>query len=236
MGSADFGSAKFVSKQMKARGLQKLKFYCQVCTKQCRDENGFKSHIRSSSHLEKISHVTKKDIQEYTQQFENNFLKLLRVSHGEKQIEANKFYNEFIQEKNHIHMNATVYTSLSKFIQHLGRSGLIRIHNLEDINNETIDMGQLKISYIDNSSENTLRKEKLHQLEINEKGDQEIKKRLLEQQIQKTVQLESHSIENSDEPVSLKDNVDLEEISISFSKPLKKISKKKQSKKKNVFK
>ncbi|CAE7923222.1 KIN17 [Symbiodinium necroappetens] len=35
---------------MKAKGLQKLRWYCQMCQKQCRDENGFKCHRMSDGH------------------------------------------------------------------------------------------------------------------------------------------------------------------------------------------
>lgn len=33
-----------------SKGLQKLRWFCQVCQKQCRDENGFKCHATSESH------------------------------------------------------------------------------------------------------------------------------------------------------------------------------------------
>lgn len=182
---SDYNTAKFLSKQMKARGLQKLKFYCQVCKKQCRDENGFKSHIRSPFHLKNISNVTQKDVDQYSQQFEDSFLLLLKLSHGEKWIEANKFYNEFIQDKEHIHMNATKFTSLNKFIQHLGKAGKIKIQldedSIADVNN--IDMGQLQISYIDRSQDNVMRKQMLNELESSQKSEQEIKKLLLQRQI-----------------------------------------------------
>ena len=34
------GALKALSNKMKSKGLQKLKWYCQLCEKQCRDENG----------------------------------------------------------------------------------------------------------------------------------------------------------------------------------------------------
>lgn len=194
MGRAEYGTAKYASKQMKARGLQKLKFYCQVCQKQCRDDNGFKLHIKSPSHLRKISHISQADIDEYTEQFENDFLRLMRLTHGEKKIEANKFYNEYIQDKDHIHMNATRFTSLTKFIKYLGQTGKIRVHGIDDSkgndggndddNDDDIDMGQLIISYIDNTQRNLLRREKLQDLAKNEKSDQEIKMMLLQRQME----------------------------------------------------
>ncbi len=38
-----------------AKGLQKLRWYCQMCQKQCRDENGFKCHCTSESHLRQMA-------------------------------------------------------------------------------------------------------------------------------------------------------------------------------------
>ncbi len=40
----DFLTPKAISNRIKSVGLQKLKWYCQMCQKQCRDENGFKCH------------------------------------------------------------------------------------------------------------------------------------------------------------------------------------------------
>ena len=37
-----FLTPKAISNRIKAKGLQKLKWFCQMCEKQCRDENGFK--------------------------------------------------------------------------------------------------------------------------------------------------------------------------------------------------
>ncbi|CCD25362.1 Rts2p NDAI_0F00430 [Naumovozyma dairenensis CBS 421] len=192
MGQAEFGTAKYLSKQMKAKGLQKLKFYCQICSKQCRDENGFKSHIKSPSHLLKIANVTNEDIENYSVQFEKDFLKLLKLNHGEKPIQANKFYNEFIQDKNHIHMNSTNFTSLNKFIKYLSKNGKIKIHGLQDYIKEkgndsdnNLDMGQLMISFIDTSSENVLRKQKISEMALLEKTHHEINNIMLQNQIKK---------------------------------------------------
>ena len=39
-----------IANRIKAKGLQKLRWYCQMCGKQSRDENGFKCHLSSDSH------------------------------------------------------------------------------------------------------------------------------------------------------------------------------------------
>ncbi|EDO16422.1 hypothetical protein Kpol_1030p32 [Vanderwaltozyma polyspora DSM 70294] len=232
MGKAEFGTAAFVSKQLKARGLQKLKFYCQVCQKQCRDDNGFKSHIRSPSHLHKISTVTSEDIDKYSKQFETNFLRLLRLSHGEKKIGANKFYNEFIQDKEHIHMNATRFTSLTKFIQYLSKSGKIKVHGLEDVSDD-VDTAQLLISYIDNSHETMLRNERIKQLQQTKLSDQSIRQQLLQEQIEKGKKSINEDInENAEDKVNANIEVNAK-ISIDIKSKMKKHEDKKKHIKKN---
>ena len=47
MGKNDVGGPKWLANKMKSKGLQKLRWYCQMCAKQCRDENGFKCHTMS---------------------------------------------------------------------------------------------------------------------------------------------------------------------------------------------
>ena len=43
--SGGFLTPKAIANRIKAKGLQKLRWYCQMCEKQCRDENGFKVHL-----------------------------------------------------------------------------------------------------------------------------------------------------------------------------------------------
>ena len=237
---SDYSSAKFLSKQMKARGLQKLKLYCQVCQKQCRDDNGFRSHIKSPSHLRRISEVTTEDINKYSAQFESDFLIHLRVNHGEKPIGANKVYNEFIQDKNHIHMNATEFTSLNKFIQYLSRNGKIKIRNLEDFESrDEIDMTNLMISYVDNSGNNSLQKEQLQEIEEQEKANEQVKNYLLQRQIEAGLTasktLEQDNTEETDEAEPLNRIEHGQDIIIDI-KPSRKQNKVHKKGKKNISK
>lgn len=132
MGRADFGTAKYASKQMKLSGLQKTSFYCQICTKQCRDLNGFKNHQMSPSHLRKVEEMTttkdsKTIVGEFLGQFERDFLSLLKRSHGTKWINANKFYQEYIQDRHHVHLNSTKWMTLTLFIRSIGKRGVIQV-------------------------------------------------------------------------------------------------------------
>lgn len=45
MGKADFLSPKAIGNRIKAKGLQKLRWYCQMCQKQCRDEVSICEHV-----------------------------------------------------------------------------------------------------------------------------------------------------------------------------------------------
>lgn len=49
-----FLTPKAISNRIKAKGLQKLRWYCEMCQKQCRDENGFKCHQTSEAHLRQM--------------------------------------------------------------------------------------------------------------------------------------------------------------------------------------
>ncbi|SCW02203.1 LAFE_0F01244g1_1 [Lachancea fermentati] len=240
MGSAEYGTAKYLSKQLKAKGLQKLRFYCQVCQKQCRDENGFKSHSRSPSHMRKISQLTPQDVDKYTQEFEKDFLRLLRLSHGEKKVEANKFYNEFIQDRDHIHMNATKFRSLTNFIGHLSKTGKVRMYWPGDDNatNNDLDESRIVISYIDNSFESLQRKDKLAEVEKSNISEQVTRNKMLMKQIEKGREMDKE--EKGDEESGCNDNegsritpLEVGKVSLKLKKP---VSVKKVTKKKNVFK
>lgn len=245
MGKAEFGTAKYISKQLKAKGLQKLRFYCQVCKKQCRDANGFRSHIRSPHHLKMIASVTQEDIEKFSILFEKDFLYLLQTAHGEKRIEANKFYNEFIQDKNHIHMNATTFTSLTKFIKHLGKKGKIKVYGqLNDNDNQ--DMDKVYISYIDNSQSNFQQNKRIEEFEKQQKTHQEVNKYLLEKQIAEGEKIKrSNKINNKNDndkaAATIKQDIKIDEnISLTFTTPTlnseSKVKKRKSKKKvKNVF-
>ena len=150
MGRAEAGTAKYQSKILKAAGLQKLKYYCQICQKQCRDANGFKLHLGSPSHMGRISNLSKDGkgasvVLEYLAQFEREFLRLLRVNHGTKKVDANKFYQEYIlNDLDHLHMNATRWSSLTAFVKHLGRLGKVSVES-----DESAEAFNLTILYVD---------------------------------------------------------------------------------------
>lgn len=66
-------------------------------------------------------------ISDFSRQFQSEFLLLLRTRHLTNRVQANKVYNEYIQDKHHVHMNATRWVTLSGFIQTIGKEGLVKV-------------------------------------------------------------------------------------------------------------
>ncbi|KAL0639255.1 hypothetical protein Q9L58_001716 [Maublancomyces gigas] len=179
MPRAEVGSLKHLNNKMKAKGLQRLRWYCQVCEKQCRDENGFKCHTQSESHVRQmlvIGEDAKKFISDYSVQFQRDFLQLLRTSHGEKKINANHFYQEYIANKEHVHMNATKWISLSEFVKFLGREGICRVED---------DEKGLFVSWVDNSPDALRRQEAIRKKERQDRGDEEREQKAIREQVQR---------------------------------------------------
>ena len=155
-GRAEPGSSKWLANKMKAKGLQKLRWYCQMCSKvrifsvfqkcfsqflfiwfffqQCRDQNGFKCHISSESHQRQLLLFAEKPGQflyNFSREFERDFMDILKRCHGTKRVFANNVYQEYIKNKEHVHMNATRWTTLSGFVRYLGSCGKCKVEEAE---------------------------------------------------------------------------------------------------------
>ncbi|KAK9468420.1 domain of Kin17 curved DNA-binding protein-domain-containing protein [Lipomyces arxii] len=193
MGRAEVGTPKYIANQMKAKGLQRLRWYCQVCEKQCRDENGFRCHTQSESHVRQMLIVgenPQKKIKEFSDQFRRDFVSLLKSSHGEKKINVNKFYQEYISDRNHVHMNSTRWVSLTEFAKFLSESGVCKIE--ADPDRE----GSLMIAYVDNSPEAMKRRDAARKRDKDESEDFEYEQKLLQQQVKKAKKQSADSDES----------------------------------------
>lgn len=130
MGKNEFLTPKAIANRIKAKGLQKLRWYCQVCQKQCRDENGFKCHQSSESHkrqLELFGQNPGRFVEGYSEEFEKDFMDHLKRAHPHARISANVVYNEYITDRHHVHMNSTKWLSLTEFVKYLGKSGQAKV-------------------------------------------------------------------------------------------------------------
>lgn len=184
----------------------------QVCERQMRDENGFKCHTQSESHVRQmllIGEDSRKHISDYSNQFQHDFLQLLRTSHGEKKININHFYQEYISNKEHVHMNATRWPSLTEYAKHLGREGLCRV--------EETDKG-LHVSWIDNSPEALRRQDAIRKKERQDKGDEEREQKLIREQIERAnIDAEEKAKEDEDDGLRTLQREEGEKIKLNFA-------------------
>lgn len=131
---AEVGTPKYIANKMKAKGLQKLRWYCQMCSKQCRDENGFKCHTMSESHQRQLllfADNSKKYMDEFSYELSREFVQILRRQFGTKRVAANRVYQEYIADRNHVHMNSTRWVTLTGFVKWLGKTGKCIIDETE---------------------------------------------------------------------------------------------------------
>uniref|UniRef100_K3WUD6 DNA/RNA-binding protein Kin17 WH-like domain-containing protein n=1 Tax=Globisporangium ultimum (strain ATCC 200006 / CBS 805.95 / DAOM BR144) TaxID=431595 RepID=K3WUD6_GLOUD len=177
MAKGDFLTPKAIANRMKSKGLQKLRWFCQVCQKQCRDENGFKCHTTSESHQRQMLIVANdpdKFISGYSEMFESAFLENLKRRHGTKRMRASVVYNEYIADKLHIHMNATQWTTLGTFVQYLGRTGKCTVDETEK---------GWYIQYIDRDPRTLARQEELEKKKKSDMDHEERNRAFIERQL-----------------------------------------------------
>lgn len=183
MGKNEFLTPKAIANRIKAKGLQKLRWYCQMCQKQCRDENGFKCHCMSESHqrqMQIFGQNPHRIIEGYSEEFESLFLEHMKRSHRFSRVAATVVYNEYINDRNHVHMNSTEWATLTEFVKYVGRTGKCKV--------EETPKGWF-ITYIDRDSE-TLFKERLKNKRIKaDIVDEEKQEREIQKQIEKAEQL-----------------------------------------------
>ena len=185
MGKHEALTPKAIGKKIKSKGLQKLKYFCQMCQKQCRDENGFKCHSMSESHQRQLllfAENPHKYMDAFSGEFLKDFLHLLKTRFGTKRVFANQVYQEYIKDRNHLHMNATRWVTLSGLVKWMGRKGICNVDNTEKGWFITyIDRDPVKVQ----KQKNLLRRQKV------EKDYEERHQQIISEQIERGKQLEN---------------------------------------------
>ncbi|KAH7720092.1 Protein Y52B11A.9 [Aphelenchoides avenae] len=192
MGKHEKGTPKEIANRVKSKGLQKLKWFCQMCQKQCRDQNGFKCHLTSESHQRQLLLFAENQnsyLRQFSSEFEAHFIRTLKHTFGGKRVRANDVYQEYIKDKGHVHMNSTVWHTLTGFVHYLGETGKCKIDENEK---------GWHVQYIDQEDE--LRKEKLKQRAKQEKDDEERMNELLQRQIERAMENAKPEDESKSEP------------------------------------
>lgn len=178
-GKAEKGTPKYIANKIKAKGLQKLRWYCQMCQKQCRDENGFKCHTMSESHQRQLllfADNASKYIDQFSKEFSDGYVELLSRQFGTKRVNANKVYQEYISNRDHLHMNATQWETLTDFVKWLGREGKCVVDETEK--------GWF-VTYIDRDPAAIAAQEAKAKKEKMDKDDQERMLEFIQKQVEK---------------------------------------------------
>lgn len=115
-------------------------------------------------------------VHSFSDEFKKEFLNLLSRRHGTKRVFANKVYQEYIAHKEHIHMNATRWNSLSEFCKQMGRDGILRVDETER---------GLHIAWVDNSPKALARQAAIQKMDRTKKDDEERELQMLKEQIEK---------------------------------------------------
>lgn len=173
---AEVGTPKYLANKMKAKGLQKLRWYCQMCQKQCRDENGFKCHTTSESHQRQLllfADNSKKFINDFSYEFAKGYVEILRRQFGSKRVNANRVYQEYIHDRDHVHMNGTRWVTLTGFVKWLGKTGQAVVDETEK--------GWF-ITYIDRSPETVEKEQRKNKKLKMDKNDEEKQIEFIEKQ------------------------------------------------------
>ena len=105
-----------------------------MCEKQCRDANGFKCHCLTESHQRQMRLFSENSstlIRDFSNDFTQGFMNTLKVRWGSKKVLANKVYQDYIADKEHVHMNATRWNSVHGFVLFCKAKGLIELEETE---------------------------------------------------------------------------------------------------------
>uniref|UniRef100_A0A8C5PEF4 DNA/RNA-binding protein KIN17 n=1 Tax=Leptobrachium leishanense TaxID=445787 RepID=A0A8C5PEF4_9ANUR len=179
MGKSEFLTPKAIANRIKSKGLQKLRWYCQMCQKQCRDENGFKCHCMSESHQRQLllaSENPEQFMDYFSDEFRTEFLELLGRRFGTKRVHNNIVYNEYISHREHIHMNATQWETLTDFTKWLGREGFCKV--------DETPKGWY-IQYIDRDPETIRKQQEQEKKKKQDLDDEEKTAKFIEQQVKR---------------------------------------------------
>ncbi|CAL4890055.1 unnamed protein product [Urochloa decumbens] len=179
MGKHEFLTPKAIANRIKAKGLQKLRWYCQMCQKQCRDENGFKCHCMSESHqrqMQVFGMAPDRVVEGFSEEFLDTFLGLIRRAHRHSRVAATVVYNEYIADRHHVHMNSTRWATLTEFVKFLGREGYCKV--------EDTPKGWF-MTYIDRDSEKAIKARLKRKRIKSDMAEDERQERMIARQIER---------------------------------------------------
>jgi DNA/RNA-binding protein KIN17 len=139
----------------------------------------------------------------FNREFLSGFLKVLSSRHGSKRVFANAVYQEYISDKNHLHMNATRWDCLGSFVRFLGKEKICEVEETEK---------GWYIRWIDNSPGSLERKRLLEKKEKADLKTEEMQQKQLEMLVERaqqaaatatTIKVEETELQPQAAPISL---------------------------------
>ena len=126
-------TAAFASKQMRKNHKTKIRWYCGLCHVPCKDENGFKCHLSSETHLLREQAVEESlrtfNVGKSDREFRKKFLDFLITKHFGQTVFAHEIYRELypLDRPQNI-MKSTCWETLGTFIAQLKKEGRVEAH------------------------------------------------------------------------------------------------------------
>ncbi|XP_067391050.1 DNA/RNA-binding protein KIN17 isoform X3 [Emydura macquarii macquarii] len=171
------------------------------------NQNGFKCHCMSESHQRQLL-LASEDPQQFmdyfSEEFRNDFLELLRRRFGTKRVHNNIVYNEYISHREHIHMNATQWETLTDFTKWLGREGFCKV--------DETPKGWY-IQYIDRDPETIRRQQEQEKKKKQDLDDEEKTAKFIEEQVRRGLE----GKEQQESPVYTELNRENDEEKVAFN-------------------
>jgi DNA/RNA-binding protein KIN17 len=109
----------------------------------------------------------------HSNEFMSEYLDLVRLRFKGQSVDANEVYQEYIQAEDHMHLNATRWSTLTDFIFYLARQGKVKVEEREN---------GLYISLVDQSVLDAIREKEEGKVQ---KTDEERERLLLKKQIER---------------------------------------------------
>ena len=111
---------------------------------------------------------------EFSREFEQGMMEIIRRKARSQRQNANQLYRDYIADKQHFHMNATIWETLTDFVMYLGRKGLCEVDETEK--------GWF-VTYIDRDPETLARLEARAKRERNDLDSEEKHQREIQRQV-----------------------------------------------------
>ena len=95
---------------------------------------GAQCHCMSESHQRQMAMFSENSasyMDEFSREFEEGMMEIIKRKAKSQRVSANQIYKEYISFKQHFHMNATVWETLTDFVMYLGREGKCEVDETE---------------------------------------------------------------------------------------------------------